>query len=36
MYRSIYLNITTSVTFIRPSPKSGDMSEEMQISTNNK
>ena len=35
MYRSIYLNIT-SVTFIRPSPKSGDMSEEMQISTNNK
>ena len=35
MYRSIYLNIT-SVTFIRPSPKSDDMSEEMQISTNNK
>ena len=33
MYRSIYLNIT-SVTFIRSSPKSGDMSEEMQISTN--
>ena len=35
MHRSIYLNIT-SVTFIRPSTKSGDISEEMQIRTNNK